>query len=56
MVKLSTQRILDRREQYRMIICGQEMQRKRRAEQPSLVNVKIIELKLIKHDEAFEDL
>ena len=56
MVKLPTQRILDQREQYRMIIVGKRMQRKRRAEQLSLGNVKIIDLKLIKHDEALEDL
>ena len=56
MVKLQTQRILDQREQYRMIIVGKRMQRKRRAEQLSLGNVKIIDLKLIKHDEALEDL
>ena len=39
-----------------MIICSQGMQRKRRAEQLSLGNVKIIDLKLIKHDEALGDL
>ena len=56
MVKLPTQLISDQREQYRMVICGKRMQRKRRAEQLSLGNVKIIDLKLIKHDEALEDL
>ena len=52
MVKSSTQRILDRRKQYRMAICGQGMPGYRKTEQLSLGNGKVMELKLIKHDEA----
>jgi len=39
-----------------MIICRQGMQRKRRTEQLSLGNGKVMELKLIKHDEALKEL
>ena len=56
MVKLSTQRILDRRKQYRIIICGEGMQRERITEQLSLENGKVMELKLIEHDEALKEL
>ena len=39
-----------------MIICGPGMQRKRRAGQLSLENGRVIELKLIKHDETLKEL
>ena len=45
-------RILDRPNQFRIIICRQGMQRKKRTEQLRLGNGKVMELKLIKHDEA----
>ena len=38
-----------------LIICGQEMQRKRWTKQMSLGNGKVLELKLIKHDEVLKD-
>ena len=56
MVKSSTQRILDRRKQRRMINGGQGMQRKRWTEQLSLGKGKVMELKLIKRDEALYEL
>ena len=56
MVKSSTQRKIDRRAKYRVIICGQGMQRKRRTEQLSFENGRVMELKLIKHDEALKEL
>ena len=56
MAKSSTQRILDRRKQFRMIICGQGIQRKRRIEQLNLENGRVEELKLIKHDETLKEL
>ena len=48
--------IKDRRNQYRMIIGRQGMQRKRRTGQLSLGNCEVMELKLIKHDEALREL
>ena len=52
MLKSSTQRILYRRKQFRVLICRQGMQRKKKTEQLRLGNGKVMELKLIKHDEA----
>ena len=40
----------------KMIICRQGMQRKRRTEQLSLGNGKVMELKLVKHDDALQEL
>ena len=40
----------------RLVIYGKVMQRKRRTEQPSIENGKVMELKLIKHDKALEGL
>ena len=40
----------------RFNICGQGMKRKRWTEQLSIGNDKVVELKLIKHDEALKDL
>ena len=40
----------------RLVIYGKGMQRKRRTEQPSIENGKVMELKLIKHDKALEGL
>ena len=54
-VKSSAKRILDRK-QYRMIVCGQGVQWKRRTEQLSLENDRVIELKCIKNDQALKDL
>ena len=56
MAKSPTQRVLDRREQYRMTICGQDRQRKRRTEQLSLGDGKVMESKLIKHDAVMREL
>ena len=56
MVKSSTQRIIDRRAQYRVIICGKGMQRKRRTEQLSFEHGRVMKLKLIKHDKALQEL
>ena len=50
MVKSPTQRILDQRKQFRIVICGQGIQRKRRTKQVSHGNCKVMKLKLIKHD------
>ena len=55
MVRSSTQRIIDRREEYRVTICGQGMQRKRRTEQLSFENGRVMELKIIKHDEELKE-
>ena len=56
MVKLPTQRIFDLLKQCRIIICGQGMQRKRRTEQLSLENSRVMEVKFIKHDGAIKEL
>ena len=52
MVKSPTQRMLDRRKHYRMIICGQGIQRNRRTEQLSPGNA----LRYMKQDGALKEL
>ena len=56
MVKSPVLRISDRRKQYRKVICGQGMQRKRMTEQLSLGNSEVEELKLVKHGGALLEL
>ena len=56
MVKSPMQRIIDRRKQCRIAICGKGMQRKKRTEQLSLRNGRAMELKLVKNDEALYEL
>ena len=56
MARSSTQRILDRREQLKIPICGQGMQKKRRIENLSLGYLKVMGFKLIKRDEALQEM
>ena len=56
MVKSSMQRILDRRIHFRIIICGNEIQRHRRTEQLSPENGRVMEMQFIKNVGALKDL